>query len=180
MNRVDKQDLIGVFSGGGEALAAAKNARKAGITIREVYSPIPDHALIETISPRTSPIRYITFAGAAAGLIGGMALALMTSKVWNLIVGGKPVTSIIPFIIVGFELTILFGVLATLIGLLIFSRLPNTRFPSPGYDGCFSADRFGIHLQCNADQISHAETILTEAGAVDVRMLPTKQEKHAL
>jgi hypothetical protein len=53
---------------------------------------------------------------------------------WPLIVGGKPIVSIPPFIIIAFALTILFGSLSTFLGFLILSRLPSIRTLRSGED----------------------------------------------
>ena len=45
---------------------------------------------------------------------------------WKIMLGGKPFSSIPPYTIIAFELTILFGGLMTLLGLLVFGRLPRT------------------------------------------------------
>jgi hypothetical protein len=42
-------------------------------------------------------------------------------------VGGKPIVSIPAFVIIAFELTILFGALATLTGFLILAGLPSPK-----------------------------------------------------
>jgi molybdopterin-containing oxidoreductase family membrane subunit len=120
----------------------------------------------EFVSPKKSPVRYVSFAGGITGLVSGMALAIGTSLVWNLIVGGKPVTSIIPFLVIGFELTILFGALATLAALLLFGGMPYRNFPTAGYRPEFSDDRFGVWL---GGTEAAARKLLEEAGAVEVQ-----------
>ncbi|HEY4717136.1 MAG TPA: quinol:electron acceptor oxidoreductase subunit ActD, partial [bacterium] len=49
---------------------------------------------------------------------------IYTTLSWKINVGGKPVVSIPAFVIIAFELTILFGALATFFGFLLFSKLP--------------------------------------------------------
>ena len=71
---------------------------------------------------------------------------------WGLIVGrqaarGAPV--IPPFVVIAFELTILFGGIATLIGMVTLGRLPRFR-PIAAYDPRFTNDRFGVAVHCAA------------------------------
>ncbi len=56
-----------------------------------------------------------------------LAETCLTSLSWPLIVGGKPIVSLPPFLIIAFALTILFGALSTFLGFLLLSRLPSLR-----------------------------------------------------
>ena len=87
-------------------------------------------------------------------------------------VAGKPVTSIIPFMVVGFEGTILLGAVFTLVGLLLFCGLPFRRFPTRTYHPDFSKDRFGVWLRCSDSEFSEACQLLRDAGAEEVRDFP--------
>jgi hypothetical protein len=157
--------VLGVFEDLDGMMAALKRARERGVEIIDVYTPVPEHKVTEFVSPKKSPVRYATFSGGLIGLISGMALAIGTSVVWNLIVGGKPVTSIIPFLVIGFELTILLGALATLAALFLFGGMPYRKFPTEGYRPEFSEDRFGVWLGGPEDE---ARRLLDDAGAVEV------------
>ncbi len=164
-------ELLGVFESHDAFLTILEQAGSRKVTIREIFSPVPDHHAVERLAGRKSPIRYVTAAGGIAGLVAGIALALLTARVWNLVVGGKPVMSIVPVVVVGFELTILFGALATLAGLFFFGRLPFVRFPVDAYREEFSLDRFGIWLECEASQGDAIERWLRESGAVRVERI---------
>ena len=161
--------VLGIFAHG-DALVDALRQIKAtqGLDIQDVYSPVPDHQVLELCAPRRSPVRFVTFVGALCGLCGGLALAELTSLVWNLVVFGKPVTSVVPFLVVGFEGTILLGALGTLVGLLLFSRLPDVDFPPAAYRPSFSKDRFGLWLSCDANLVDQARSLLRGAGAEQV------------
>jgi Protein of unknown function (DUF3341) len=67
-----------------------------------------------------------------------------------------------------FELMILFGGIATLIGMVSLGRLPKFR-PSPSYDPRFTNDRFGIFVPAGSDKAAAAEKLLRDAGAEEVR-----------
>jgi molybdopterin-containing oxidoreductase family membrane subunit len=156
---------LGIFEDLDGMMDALERARERRVEILDVYTPVPDDEVLKFVSPRKSPVRYASFAGGLIGLISGMALAIGTALVWNLIVGGKPVTSMIPFLVVGFELTILLGALATLAALLLFGGLPYRKFPTEAYRPEFSEDRFGVWL---GDPEDEARRLLAEAGAVEV------------
>jgi hypothetical protein len=160
--------MLGIFDNVDGMMQALEQARARRVEIIDVYTPVPDHKVVEFVSPKKSPVRYVSFSGGLTGLASGMALAIGTALVWNLIVGGKPVTSIIPFLVVGFELTILFGGLATLAALLLFGGMPYRKFPAAGYRPEFSDDRFGVWLGGGEPE---ARKLLEEAGAVEVQVV---------
>jgi molybdopterin-containing oxidoreductase family membrane subunit len=160
--------ICGVYAHEDSLLESVRAARDKGFTVREVFSPVPSHHILEVMRPGRSPVRFVTFVGGITGLVAGLALALWTSMEWDLIVGGKPVTSIVPFMVVGFEATILLGAIATLTALVLFSRLPYTRFPGPAFRPEFTKDRFGLWLVASDDRIEEARSLLEEGGALEV------------
>jgi hypothetical protein len=86
---------------------------------------VPD---VDKILPRPrSRVRLFALIGAGTGTATGFAFTILTSLEWGIIVGGKPVVSIPPFIIIAFALTILFGSLSTFLGFLLLARLPSIR-----------------------------------------------------
>lgn len=72
-----------------------------------------------------SRLNFFTFTGAVLGLIAGFALTIYTSLSWPIQTSGKPIISLPPFIIIAFELTILFGAIASFLGFLILTGLPQ-------------------------------------------------------
>jgi len=83
---------------------------------------------VEEILPGTrSKVRFFALIGAAGGTVTGLAFTILTALSWPLVIGGKPVVSLPPFIIIAFALTILFGALSTFAGFLLLSRLPSLR-----------------------------------------------------
>ena len=62
---------------------------------------------------------------------------------WQIVIGGKPFSSIPPYTIIAFELTILFGGLLTALGLFVQGKL--LRFKKHEvYHPRFSAEDFGV------------------------------------
>ena len=85
-------------------------------------------------------MRLYTLIGGLLGVTTGYALTIWMSINWPIVIGGKPFASVAPYTIIGFELTILFGGLATLLGLLIVGKLPYGSFgkSDKGYSPRFS------------------------------------------
>jgi molybdopterin-containing oxidoreductase family membrane subunit len=102
---------------------------------------------MEALKLKKSRVGWFTLAGGILGFFSGFALAIFTATRWDLIVSGKPIVSLIPFFIVGFEFTILFSVFGNVIGLLLCSRLPDYRGLKL-YDPRCSGGHFGLLAAC--------------------------------
>jgi hypothetical protein len=87
---------------------------------------------------------------------------------WPLVTGGKPIISIPAWVIIAFELMILFGALSTVAGLFISARLPQRRVMQV-YDPSFSSDRFGILVMPPAGREADVRDIMRAAGAAEIR-----------
>jgi len=92
-----------------------------------VITPFGVPEVEEILPGKRSKVRFFALVGAATGTVAGLAFTILTSLSWPLIIGGKPIVSLPPFIIIAFALTILFGALSTFAGFLLLSRLPSLR-----------------------------------------------------
>lgn len=158
---------LGVFREVDTAVRAIEGLRAAGLTDLESYSPLPNHELEHALHRPQSPVRLFTLVGALTGTATGFALAIWTSLDWPLITGGKPIVSLPPFVIIAFELTILFGALSTVMGLIINARLGPQK--GVAYHPSFSAGGFGVLVAAPADRAAEARRILEESGAAEVQ-----------
>ena len=138
---------------------AIHELRKAGFKGLRAYMPCPDHHVEEALGYGQSPVRVWTLVGGLTGAATGFALATWTSMDWPLVTGGKPIVSIPAYVVIAFELTILFGALSTVIGLFILSRLPHIK-PIVVYDPEFSAGRFGVYVAAEGGKLDEARRIL--------------------
>ncbi len=159
-------ELVGTFAEEEECVRAASALKRGGIAFR-AFSPIPSEHLLHAIGARLSPVRAFVLMGGIAGVLTGFAVTAGTSLEWNLVAGGKPVISMPPFIIIMFELMILFGGLSAALSFFFFARLPQFD-PIAGYSERFGADRFGIAVACDEADSAKIETLMREAGAEDV------------
>ena len=73
-----------------------------------------------------------------------------------------------PYVVIMFELMILFGGIATLIGMVTLGRLPQFK-TSPAYDPRFTHDRFGVAVHCPPERGASVREILRTAGAEEIR-----------
>ncbi|NIM19089.1 MAG: DUF3341 domain-containing protein [Candidatus Latescibacteria bacterium] len=116
-----------VFERKEEFLEKLREIVRSGVPEKRitVLSPYPVHEVDEILPSAPSGVRVFALLGAVAGLVTGFVFTIYTVKVWPLISGGKPLVSIPAFLIIAFELAILFGSLLSFIGFLHFSRLPD-------------------------------------------------------
>jgi molybdopterin-containing oxidoreductase family membrane subunit len=154
--------VVGSFAHLDSLLEAIAAVRQAGWEL-EVFSPTPRHEIAHALAGRKSPVRYVTFSGALTGLTVAFLMTIGSSLIWNMIVGGKRVVSVVPFMVPAFELTILLGGIATLLAILHFSRVPSRH--SAGYHPSFSDDRFGLFALVPADKFDQAQGLLKENHA---------------
>jgi len=161
---IDRISIMGVFQSEDQAAAAIHELKGTAYNIERVHSPIPSHAIAEALQLPKSKVGWFTLAGGITGFFTGFLLAAFTATRWSLIVGGKPVVALIPFVIVGFEFTILFAVFGNVLGLISQARLPRFKV-SPGYEPAFSGDRFGVLASCTAEEMSKLEDFFKNRGA---------------
>jgi len=161
--------VLGVFAFLDATLEAIKKLRAAGHADFTVYSPIPRHEIEAALGQAVSPVRAFTLIGGIAGCAIGAWLTLWMSYDWPIVVGGKPVGSIPPYVIIMFEMTILFGALSTILGILLNALFAARRVGTIQYDARFSNDRFGIFVPAGSDTAAKIESLLRESGAEEVR-----------
>lgn len=159
--------LVGSFRHLDSLLDAINRLRQAGYRDLQTLSPVPHHAIDEALKKPPSPVRVFTLIGCLLGAATGFTLTIGTSLHVSLITGGKPIVSIPPFLIIVFELTILFGGLLTLGGMLLNARLPLVH-AVPAYDPRFSEDRFGLWVRCEARDFDTVTRLLESADAEEV------------
>jgi hypothetical protein len=158
---------------------AVKSAKAQNIEVVDVFSPVPVEQLTTLLSPARSPVRFVTFVGGLLGIVGGFALGIVSAMIWDTVVGGKPVTNHVPFVVIAFEGLILLGALATFVALFVFGKLPYTRFPGKAYQPEFSKDRFGLWLGGPKHEAEKVREFLNQAGAVVVVDVGDEKGKRA-
>jgi hypothetical protein len=122
--------LMAEFEGPDQLLEAAKRAYTEGYRRMDAYSPAPVEGLAEAIGFKRQWMPLIVLLGALAGCAGGYYMQYWISVVdYPLNVGGRPYHSWIAFIPVTFEMTVLCGAFAALLGMLAINGLPMPYHP---------------------------------------------------
>jgi hypothetical protein len=163
--------VMGIFKEERQAVSAVTDLKEpqASWPVLRVHSPIPSHSLAEAMRVKKSMVGWFTLVGGIIGFFTGFGLAIFTATGWGLIVGGKPVVALVPFVIVGFEFTILFAVFGNLIGFMHQSRLPRQENVLEHYDPRCSGEHFGVLASCAPDDRERLSTFFREKGG-DVRV----------
>jgi hypothetical protein len=171
--------LLAVFSNPDNVTDAVKSMIQRGNDALEILSPIPLPELEELLPRRPSTVRWFTLLGCIAGALSGFGLQILTALHWPLYVGGKPIDSISAFIVIGFELTILLGAMAAVLGFLINTKLPP--ITKKAYvPGCSQKD-FALIVKHSPSEYAVIEAKLREAGAREVQPLePSLTEARAV
>ena len=159
---------LGVFDSGTKTADAITRLRATGIKTFKAYSPTPDHAIDQALHVEVSPVRTFTLIGALLGCFTGFAFPIYTVYDWPLITGGKALVSIPPFVVIAFELTILFGAIGGLIGFLWLAGLPMLKRPVVD-DPRFTNDKFGLLVSCEESQTAGMRAALEASGAEEVK-----------
>ncbi len=159
---------LGLFHEPQSALAAAGTLKGAGFATPELMSPIPIEGVEEVLGEKKSVIKRFTLFGGLFGGLFGFALAAGTAVLYLHPVGGRPIITIPPYLIITYELLIFFGIIFTVLGFFISARLPAFRdrvyVPETG------VDKFAVTVVCDDEEhFKRAEAILHEAGAEQVR-----------
>jgi mono/diheme cytochrome c family protein len=163
--------LLASFDYVDSAVNAIGKLRAAGLKKITAYMPYPEHEIEEALQYDQSPVRVWALAGGLCGAAGGFAFTAFTSMDWPLVTGGKPILSIPAYVVISFEMMVLFGALSTVIGLFINSRLPYIK-PMVVYDPEFSAGRFGIYVTVPPDHLDQARGILQGQDPAELREDP--------
>ena len=161
---------VGLFPGPEAALSAAAELKGAGFTATELMSPVPIEGVEEVLGEKKSAIKRFTFFGGIFGACFGFTLAAGTAVLYVHPVGGRPIITLPPYFIITYEMGILFGILATVIGFFISARLPA--MTDRVYVPEASVDKFVVTVPCdNREDFNRAETILQRAGAEEIRAI---------
>ncbi len=186
--------VLAVFAHVDATVEAIGQLRRGGHTDFTVYSPVPRHEIDAALDQPVSSVRMFTLIGGIAGyeienaldqpvspvrmftLVGGIAgcaigawLTLYMSYDWPIVVGGKPVGSIPPYVVIMFEMTILFGALSTILGIVFNALFAARRLGTVAYDARFTNDKFGIFVPSEPARAGQVESLLRGAGAEEVR-----------
>ena len=166
--------VVATFAYEDDFLAAAEKLKSSGFDDIELLSPVPLEEAQKVLGLGKSPVRHFSLAGALIGAASGFAMSVATALVFILPTGGRAIITLPPYFIITYEMTILFGVLFTLIGFHFVSGLPA--WQDKPYLKEANIDRFVVVVGSGSgEQLAQAESIIKQAGAEDIRHVEVEQ-----
>ena len=122
--------LMAEFSEPTDLVLAIRRARDEGYRQMDAYTPYPIEEVAEELDMHHNRLPLLVLIGGIVGGIAGYGLQYWTSAVdYPLNVGGRPYNSLISFIPVTFETTVLFAALTAVLGMLALNGLPMPYHP---------------------------------------------------
>ena len=157
--------VLAVFAEPAQAARAVRALRGEGHDVRAAM-PAPFPELVEALGRPRSSLGLFTLGAAALGGVCGLALAVGTSLASPIVVGGMPVISLPAFLVIVFEVAVLFGAIANFAAWLILAARGRRTRPVP-WDDRFSRDRIGLFVASAKDP--RIEALFRTSGAEEVR-----------
>ena len=157
-------------------IQAARASRKAGYTRLDAYTPMPVEGLSDAIGYFNKQMPALMFCGGLLGCSLGYWMqwySLGYSYVLNH--GGRPYNSWPNFIVITFEMTILFSALTGVFGMLALNGLPTLYHPMFNLEGFerHSQDRFFLAIEARDKNFDFERTMefMRSMGALRVAVV---------
>jgi hypothetical protein len=164
--------LLALFDDIDPAAEAIDKLHDMGVTDDRlnVISGIPiTHKMLGRPHPWTNVSR-LAMGGAIAGFFFGLFLNFGTPYLYTVPVGGQYITPVPPGLIIIFEMTMLFALLATFLGVFLDSFFPN--YGPMEYVAEISDGKIGIFFKVPQEEQQQYEDVMNQMGAESV--LPTE------
>jgi len=167
--------LLALFEDINPAANAIEKLHEMGVPNNrmEVMSGVPlNPRMLGRPHPWTNVPR-LALGGAVAGFFFGLFLNFGTPQLYSLHVGGQALTPVPPGLIILFEMTMLFALLATFLGVFLESFFPN--YSSLQYVPQISDGKIGIFFQVSQEEQQKFTDALNEMGAESVQPTEARQ-----
>ncbi|MEO6878369.1 MAG: DUF3341 domain-containing protein [Gemmatimonadaceae bacterium] len=162
------QGVLGAFHEIDSAVEAVEDLKKQKLGDITVYTPTPRHEFEHALKHPLSKVRVFTLIFGLCGASFGYWIPVWMSDYWPLVVGGKAIVTWVPFTIIGFELMVLIGSLATAFAMFGLSGIPRLTM-TVGYDPRFSSGHFGVWVVTDPERTDDVVNVLKKHGAEEVR-----------
>ena len=128
--------MLAEFETPEELVAAAKEARAQGYRDLDTFTPFPVYELNGVLQLRDRRVLWLGLIGGIFGFCLALGMQMFTNYDYPINVGGRPLYALSAFMVVAFELTVLFAALTPAIGMLALNGLPRLNHP------LFAASKF--------------------------------------
>ena len=121
--------VLAEFPDSDALLDAIGKAKEAGYAHMEAYTPLPMHDVCHALGTKNR-LPLLVLIGGIVGACVGFGLQYWTHVIYYPYnVGGRPLNSWPSFVVVTFEMTILFAALTAVFGMLALNGLPMPYHP---------------------------------------------------
>jgi hypothetical protein len=163
-------ETLGIFKDVETATRAVDGLIKAGFAEKTITSltsaPYPDGVLVKT--DQRTWFRRMSVGGGIFGACAGFLLAAGTAYLYPVQTGDKPIIAFFPTGIITYELTMLFAILGTIVGMFAEMKLPP--WEERVYDPSIGQGSIGISVFVpSREQMVKAAKIMEAAGALSIR-----------
>ncbi|HEX2991117.1 MAG TPA: quinol:electron acceptor oxidoreductase subunit ActD [Anaerolineales bacterium] len=161
--------LLALFEEIDPAANAIEKLHEMGVTNDriEVISGVPiSHRMLGRPHPWTNVSR-LALVGAVGGFLFGLFLNFGTPSLYAVRVGGQALFPIPPGLILVFEMTMLFALLSTFLGVFLESYFPN--YSRMDYVPEISDGKIGVFFRVLRDEQEKFIEALSQLGAESVR-----------
>ncbi|NIV14984.1 MAG: DUF3341 domain-containing protein [Aliifodinibius sp.] len=121
----------------------------------------------------TSRVPKYALGGSILGLLIGIFLSLISPRLYEVYVGGKPLSPGAPTVVVIFEMVMLFMLIATFTGVFLESGFPT--YEKKEYVEEISDGDIALVFDCPTEQQSKIKESLSQVGAKTVRFAERQQ-----
>jgi len=167
--------LLAQFDSPAAILRAARETRRAGYKRFDVHTPYPIHGMDPAMGLGRSHLGWFVAGGALTGFIVAMGLQFYVNWDYPLIHQGKPFYSWQVFLVVTFELTILFSAFSAVGAMLMINGLPQWYHPTLKSERFASAtdNRFFVSIETADKKFDAQKTraFFQSLGAVSIEEL---------
>jgi hypothetical protein len=125
----DCYGLLAEFESPEALVDAARRARGAGYRDLDAFTPFPVPELNPIFRLRDRRVLWLGLIGGIFGFALAFGMQLFTNFDYPVNVGGRPLYALSAFMVICFELTVLFAALTPAIGMLALNGLPRLSHP---------------------------------------------------
>lgn len=129
--------VLGEFAEAEMLLDAARSLREEGWQV-EVFSPFPLDGMADALGWHDTRVPRSFVVWGLVGAVAGFAMQVAMTRDFPLDIGGRPLVAVPAFLMITFELMILFAVFGGIGAMFVGNRLPRLHHP------LFDAERFGL------------------------------------
>jgi len=161
---------MGFFNDPNALLHAAEEAAGEGFRDMDAYSPFPIHGIEEILRIKRSWIPTASLVALFVGAGLGWLLQYWTHRIdWPINIGGKPLVSWPPYIIIVFECAVLLSALTNFLCMFIGCKLYPNPVTKP-IDKELTNDRFALVIPLRrGNNEAKAAELLQRVGADEIR-----------